>query len=139
MSRLKEEDDETGLASNWNLSALVPALLLRPQGYFQQILLGWSRGLHFSTPRNKTDLFSARLLRSAAAKSHTNARYLFFLYMINVPLKSAWAAQMIPAHNGDSWLIDVRGQADPLKGFYCGSSHSCQKKHSRIAFEILWF
>lgn len=46
---------------------------------------------------------------------------------------------MIPAHNEDSWLIDVRGQADPLKGFYHGSSHSCQKKHSRIAFEILYF
>lgn len=33
MRRLKEEEDaETGLSPNWNLSVLALALLLRPQG-----------------------------------------------------------------------------------------------------------
>lgn len=73
----KEDHDETGLAPKRNLSVLVPALLLRSQGDFQQASLGWG-SLHFSMPNNKTDLLSADLLRSAAAaKNHTSARYLF--------------------------------------------------------------
>lgn len=73
MRRLQDdgEDGETGAAPNWNLA---PALLLRPQGDFQQALLGWG----FSTSPllgNKPEL-SADLLRSAAAKSCTSARYL---------------------------------------------------------------
>lgn len=76
MRRLKDEneDDETGAAPNWNLSALVPALLLRPHGDFQQALLGWEVSTS-PLPGNKPQL-SADLLRSAAAKSCTSARYL---------------------------------------------------------------
>lgn len=80
MRRLKDddEDDETGAAPSWNLSALVPALLLRPQGDFQQgdfqqALLGWEVSTS-PLPDNKTEL-SADLWRSAAAKIHTSARY----------------------------------------------------------------
>lgn len=76
MRRLKDDDDddETGASPNWNLSALVPALLLRPQGDFQQALLGWEVSTS-PLPGNKPEL-CADLLRSAVAKSCTSARYL---------------------------------------------------------------
>lgn len=83
----QEEDEEAQGegGSWWNRagtevefeSVLVPALLLRSQGDFQQAILGWG-SLHFSMPNNKTDLLFADLLRSAAAaENHMSARYLF--------------------------------------------------------------
>lgn len=75
MRRLKDDDDdETGAAPNWNLSALVPAVLLRPQGDVQQALPGWEVSTS-PLPDNKPEL-SADLLRCAAAKSRASARYL---------------------------------------------------------------
>lgn len=104
MRRLK--DDETGAAPNWNLGALVPALLLKAQGDFQQALLGWEV-FTSPLPDNKTEL--CRSFEICCCKELYKYKVPFFLPMINAPLKSPRAAQMIPTPNGDSWLIDVRG------------------------------
>lgn len=79
MRRLKDddddddEDDETGAAPSWDLSALVPALLLRHRVTFNKTF--WA-GRTPLLPCLITKPSSLQIFRDLLLQSHTSARYL---------------------------------------------------------------